>query len=621
MTGTGLGPSSIRIRIVAAFLAAMLAMAGAMAFLIVEYQGVSGSQALITEGYLPLAFTIDQLGTDLERVENDVARLLRDEQRPGTGTHSPTAIFSERLQDNLDQARIHAQQAQQMAEGGEEHAVLHKTLAQLGRIDQLREAYLGRASAFVALAEAERREAAEEVAEPLRRDGRALDEEIEKLAQLVDGRIQNLTAATEAQRRRATAIAGLLAGLAFLGSLTLLAAVLYALRPIARLTAQVQRLAAGDYSGRVEVRGGDEIAVLATEFNAMVAALELRDRTLVERAEELNRLSRYLGSVLDNLEDALVVVEDGRVTLANPAAARTWAVVQEQPLPSTMAPHARGPGPAEQEAPDGSLHEIRGSAFGDSGIILVSANVTEQRRAEARLARSERLALVGQMLAQITHEVRNPLNALSLNAELLAEELGMLDPDRKTEAWDLLGTVSGEIDRLTDVTAHYLALARRPPAHLQPADLPLLLEDVARLLDAELRQGGVHLELAVADPGPQLVDGNQIRQALLNGVRNAVESGARHLVLSLGRVGSELVLCLEDDGPGMTSEEIDRATDPFFSTKASGTGLGLAITRQILEDHDGAVRIESSPGQGTRLSLALPWRPAAPPSALAESAP
>jgi signal transduction histidine kinase len=235
--------------------------------------------------------------------------------------------------------------------------------------------------------------------------------------------------------------------------------------------------------------------------------------------------------------------------------------------------------------------------------------VTEQRRALERLARSERLALVGQMLAQITHEVRNPLNALSLNAEMLSEEVGRLDPDRQTDAWPLLGTVSGEIERLTAVTAHYLQLARRPKARLAPERLADLVSEVVRLVHAELDQAGVKLEVNVEPLPMQLVDGNQLRQALLNVLRNAVEAPARHLRLEVTSSAGEVHLALADDGPGMTPAEIDRAFDPFFSTKATGTGLGLAITRQILEDHDGTVRVFSTPGRGTTFVLVLPFRP------------
>ena len=97
------------------------------------------------------------------------------------------------------------------------------------------------------------------------------------------------------------------------------------------------------------------------------------------------------------------------------------------------------------------------------------------------------------------------------------------------------------------------------------------------------------------------------RQAVLNIIRNAVEAGATSLKVSCARIKREVQIAIEDDGPGMSEEERSRAFDPFFSTKASGTGLGLAITRQILEDHDGSVRVVSTTA-GTTITLVLPDR-------------
>lgn len=324
----------------------------------------------------------------------------------------------------------------------------------------------------------------------------------------------------------------------------------------------------------------------------------------------MNRLSRYLGSVLDGLLDGLFVVENGTVTLANPAALRIWGVRPGDPPPADLRELLRESGRHEMTAHDGSLQQVRTASFGEHGSVVITADVSEHTRDKERLARSERLALIGQMLAQITHEVRNPLNALSLNAELLADELSALDPERRTEAWDLLGIVTREIERLTNVTGHYLQLARRPAARLEREDLEVMVRDVVRLQQGEFVRHAVHLQLRPTPIPPQLVDGNQLRQALLNVLRNAVEAGAHNLDLTLRREGDVVRIALFDDGPGMTDEEMERAGDPFYSTKAQGTGLGLAITKQIVEDHGGALKIESAPGKGTTVTLILPYRPA-----------
>jgi len=603
--------ASIRFRIIAAFMAGMLVMLAAIGVLVVQYQGVSQSQELITNGYLPLAKTVARLTTWQARIDNDVRRLLGDEARPGIGARSAAAIYADELEEQLDTARIHARASQRIAERPAEQAVLNKVLIQLGRIDTLFAEYRTEAARVIELAEGGQREEAQSGGTRLLELSTELGDEIETLSREIDGRVAGLTAEAEAQRVRATAIAGILSLVAFLFAFGLLGLVLYALRPIGRLTDQVQRLAAGDYSGRVEVRGADEISGLAKEFNKMVLALKLRDEALVDRAEQLNTLSRYLSSVLDSLQEGLFVLEDGRVTLANPAAGEVWGAVRDGPIPSELSEFLEL-GRSEVDGPGGSLHEVRVTPFGTQGSVVVTADVTEATEAKERLARSERLALVGQMLAQITHEVRNPLNALSLNAEMLADELSQFDPDRKTEGWEILGIIASEIDRLTDVTAHYLQLARRPPARLAGHDLGEIVRDVERLLSAELESRGVQMSLELEELPPVLADGNQLRQALLNVLRNAVEAGAKTLRLSTRVVDGLVEVELADDGPGMSPEDIEHATDPFYSTKPSGTGLGLAITRQILEDHYGSIRVRSTVGRGTEIALIFPLRTESP---------
>ncbi len=600
---------SIRFRIVAAFIMALVALLSAQGFLVWQNQAITRSLSVISDGYLPLSRIITQVDRDRERVETDIERVLNNSPRPGTGPSSQAVIYTQQLSENLEIGRIQALGAQRSSSSPEEKAVFNKVLTQLTRIDELFQDYERAATELLVLAEDGADEQAAAKAAAISHIGRELGDEVDKLDRMVNTRIRTLTESTERAQSRANAVAGGLTMLALAFSIFLVAAVLIALRPIGRLTEQVQRLAAGDYSMRVEVRGDDEIAILAKEFNAMVEALELRDRTLVERAEELNRLSLYLRSVLDSLVDGLFVVEGGQVSLANPASERLWGAAAKGEPPNLVAAMLAEPGRHELKGPQGGLHELRVTPFGADGVVVVTTDVTEQTRAKEQLHRGERLALVGQMLAQITHEVRNPLNSMSLNADMLQDELADLDPSRETEAWELHALISKEIGRLTELTGHYLQLARRPPARLEAHDLGVVIAEVVRLLEPEIEAAGAQLTVIDGQLSAQLVDGNQLRQALLNVLRNAIEAGAKTLKLSLEADEAEVRIALADDGPGMSAEEIDRATDPFFSTKAKGTGLGLAITGQILEDHDGSLLVHSSPGEGTRIIMVLPQRP------------
>jgi nitrogen fixation/metabolism regulation signal transduction histidine kinase len=599
---------SIRVRIIAAMMTAVIALLGAMFFLVVQLQGVSNSMAYIIDGYLPLKEVVGQLERDHQRVGTDMERLLRKEARPGLGATSTTVIYSDSLRVHLDEARSLALATRDASDSSAEKAALLKVATQLNHIEELFKSYELTASQVNESLATMAPPVSSAQLEGMRKINAELGTEIDNLERLIDNRIQQLNEATASARVRATAISATLAGLGFLLALGLVAAILYALRPIGRLTAQIQRLTKGDYTGRVEVKGSDEIALLASAFNQMVQAVQLRDETLVERAEELNRLSGYLASVLDSLEDSLLVIENGKVTLSNPAAKEQWEATLGAAVPPALKPLLDQPGHHELGDSYTCLHEIRVIPFGEHGQVIVTADVTQQTQDKEKLARSERLALIGQMLAQITHEVRNPLNALSLNVELLADELAQLDPGRKTESWDLFETVSREIDRLTAVTGHYLQLARRPPAQFASHNLNQVLDEIHHLLLAELEQQNVRLKVTQHPVAPIFVDGNQLRQAILNLVRNATEAGARQLELKLTENPSQVEISLSDDAEGMTDEQLDRAFDPFYSTKATGTGLGLAITRQILEDHGGSITVNSELGQGTTVTLIIPKR-------------
>lgn len=597
---------SIRVRIVAAFLAAMIALLSAQGYLIALQRPVVDSLSLMAEGYIPLSKIVGRLDRDAQRVDRDIARLLRAEQRPGAGRTAPTIIYTEELEQSLELGRIRIRRLRRLGLSPEEQAVLAKIEVYLDAIEDLFRQYQESSTRFLELAEAGRMDQARREREPLQQISSALSDEIGKLERTIDARIVTLVESTERAQIRGTTVAAALSALALAFAILLVGAVLYALRPVGELTRQVQRLAVGDYSGRVEVGArADEVAALAGEFNAMASAIEARDRALVDRAEELNRVSRYLSSVLDGLEDCLMVFEGGRTTLTNPAAERVWGSKMDAAPPEALAGFVAIPGGYSLKRPDGTVHQVRVTAFGHNGVVVIGVDVTEKTRAEERLARSERLALIGQMLAQITHEVRNPLNSLSLNAELLGDELQELDPGKKTEAWDILDLVAREIDRLTEVTGHYLQLARRPPAQRRDTDVVGVIEDVTRLLQPELDAEGVVLELTMPAVLNAVVDGSQLKQALLNVTRNAVEAGARRLSLSVG-ASPDLTVVLVDDGPGMTAEEAERASDPFFSTKVAGTGLGLAITKQIIEDHHGWIEVDSTLGEGTTVSLVIP---------------
>jgi signal transduction histidine kinase len=235
------------------------------------------------------------------------------------------------------------------------------------------------------------------------------------------------------------------------------------------------------------------------------------------------------------------------------------------------------------------------------------------------------------MAAQITHEVRNPLASIGLYAELLGDEIGDRAPGQpgSDEPRRLVQSIISEVDRLTEITETYLRFARLPRPKLEDEDLGALVTGVLEFARAELSQAGIALDIEVAPGLPEVAaDEAQLRQALLNLVRNAREAMAAAgqgrlrvgVVARAGRGGDDKQVCITvtDSGPGIPPENLGKIFEPFFSTKDKGTGLGLALVQQIVVEHGGRVEVESGAaveGGGTRFSLIFPAVPASAPRA------
>ncbi len=236
-------------------------------------------------------------------------------------------------------------------------------------------------------------------------------------------------------------------------------------------------------------------------------------------------------------------------------------------------------------------------------------------RANAELLSSERLAAIGKMAAQVTHEVRNPLSSLALNVELLEEELG----ERGGEASALLLAVKLEVERLTQLTEKYLSLARRSRPDFQEEDLGVVVSDAVTSTQAELGQHKIRTELDIEAGLPSAcLDETQIRQVMLNLIRNAREAMTEGGELSIGvrKLGASaepeiLEISVADSGGGMDETTREHLFEPFFTTKGHGNGLGLAITQEIVEAHGGKIRCERQEPRGTRFVIELPTRPPA----------
>jgi signal transduction histidine kinase len=229
-------------------------------------------------------------------------------------------------------------------------------------------------------------------------------------------------------------------------------------------------------------------------------------------------------------------------------------------------------------------------------------------RAQALALSNERLAAIGKMAAHVTHEIRNPLSSIGLNVEMLEEEVAG-DSNAKT----LLSAISREVGRLEQLSEEYLRVARLPSPRMEAEDVAALVRDVVAFTKKEMERAQCTVEMHFdAKVPPALFDEAQLRQALLNLLRNAREAMPKGgtIDVSVRAEGMSVVLLVDDRGSGISDEVRARIFDPFFSTKGEGTGLGLAITRQIVEAHGGTISCSPREGGGTSFRIALPIAPA-----------
>lgn len=386
------------------------------------------------------------------------------------------------------------------------------------------------------------------------------------------------------------------------------------------------------------------------------AAAKTRRDELVRRGSQISvRLKRFENNVKYQVEQKLAGAQERELLAIRLLAVLSAVTVLVGVLMALYARRVLRPlgrvTERAQAVARGDL-EARPAVQSDDEIgelaVTFERMVSAIAQANAQLVVAERLATVGKMAAHVTHEIRNPLSSIALNLELLEEQLTVLRSNRgggatplrgdaEAEAQALLRAIGREVERLSGLSQQYLSFARQRPLDLEREDVGAIAREGADFVRRELEQHGIALELDVAPHLPTvLADEGQLRQALLNLVRNAREAmpkGGHIAVRVHGTADNGVALIVEDDGPGIDPALRQHLFEPFFTTKSHGTGLGLAITQQIAKAHGGTIDCEpreSGPGggaesaradstaggsRGTRFVLRLPGAPEASPPA------
>jgi len=250
-----------------------------------------------------------------------------------------------------------------------------------------------------------------------------------------------------------------------------------------------------------------------------------------------------------------------------------------------------------------------------TGLFYVLHLIRKNRALEHSRRSAERASYVGLLASGLAHEIRNPLNAMNMNLQMLEEELQALPGVTDGECAELLESTKSEIKRLEGLVNNFLAYARPAQPRFEAENLNAVVSEVARFLENDFRQHQVELQLDLEPLLPAVeLDATQFKQALMNllvNARQVLKGGGRVLVRTRAGAGGDILVDVEDDGPGIPAGLRERIFEVFFSSRGGGTGLGLPIARQIIERHGGKIEVDSVEGRGSTFRMHLPRHHAA----------
>ena len=392
--------------------------------------------------------------------------------------------------------------------------------------------------------------------------------------------------------------------------------------PIERLTAGAERVAAGDFSSRIEVASRDEIGVLTNTFNNMASQLR---HTLQEVENERNKL----GTLFLHMTDGVVAFSgDGSIIHANPAAEEMLgrpigagdsyeALFGDiMPLPLLLALQQPSYQGGERQVNGRSLEVLlapfsgvsQDDGEGQGGVMAVIHDVTQQRKTE-----EERKEFV----ANVSHELRTPLTNIRSYAETLADAGGDMPDGLRA---NFLGVILSESDRMTHIVQDLLTLSRfdsgKSPINLTAFPFQQMMRDVYNAVLLEAHRHGHSLTLELAPELPEITaDRERITQVLMNVVSNAIkytpDGGRIQMRAGVTGDGRQVWAEVEDNGIGIPQEDRGRIFDRFYrvdkarSRESGGTGLGLSIAREIIKQHKGAIELVDREGPGLTVRVRL----------------
>jgi len=345
---------------------------------------------------------------------------------------------------------------------------------------------------------------------------------------------------------------------------------------------------------------------LEAEIRSLRLQVEEKNTALEASLSETERGRLFLDKVLEGIPTGVVVFSpQGQVLKWNSMARRFLGeerdvrTVFDLPFDLTDAEAVM-----QDSAGRNITTMLSHSGMGDIGSVLIMQDITRIKELERQAELNRRLAAMGELVAKIAHEIRNPLGSIELFASMLSNDL------EDTRLKDLADGISTGVKSLVNTLNNMLMYTRTKRINRVPVDLVQVVRESSDFIGVLAQRNGVELYMDL-DEGDSRILGDRelVRQALYNLSINGIQAMERggNLHIRLHESGTDYIkISIRDTGPGIPKDHVQRIFDPFFSTKDRGNGLGLSIVRSVMKDHDGSVNVTSEPGVGTEFVLTFP---------------
>lgn len=407
--------------------------------------------------------------------------------------------------------------------------------------------------------------------------------------------------------------------------------------PVKKLVAAAKRVSEGNYDSNVVIKTKDEIGFLGHVFNIMQSNIKINEDKLnslrKEAEDEATYIKSYNELILQNIPTGILTIDlNGIVTVFNKEAKKILDInekkcvdkhfseifnlnhpfrhlldkyftsaLEEQLTEATLSLANRTVSLSIKIAP---LFDPNNKLIGSNWLLV---DLSEIKKLRTKIKEKERLAYLGELSAAIAHEIRNPLNSISLY-------LGILKRKSSEGSYhsEIINKIQNEIELLNDIVTNFLAFARPLQLKYQRFLIEELFEETVFLANDEITKRKIHIEYQIKIKNLELLgDIIQLKRAMLNIVQNAIEAmepGGK-LCFYANRVKSDgLLIIIEDNGRGINKNDLRNIFKPFFTTKHSGTGLGLAIVNNIIKAHSGKIFVRSIKAKGTKFYIYLPGK-------------